>query len=224
MWVKVCANTSLDDALLAAEAGANAVGFVFAKSVRRVTVGQVRAITPRLPAGIEKIGVFVDASLNELITAIQDCGLTGVQLYSGCESDAAARLRERFPAPRLRIVKVIHFQQGLETELRVAQADPAVDAVLVDSRTATLMGGTGVRFDWQAARRSLADLPLRLVLAGGLNAKNVGEAIAVLRPWGVDVASGVESSPGKKDPAKVRTFIENARIAGHKLKSTAIEA
>ncbi|HET8637461.1 MAG TPA: phosphoribosylanthranilate isomerase, partial [Acidobacteriaceae bacterium] len=93
MWIKVCANTSLEDALLAAEAGANAVGFVFAESVRRVTPAQVRAITPHLPESVEKIGVFVNASQNDLIAAIQDCGLTGVQLHSGCEPGAAARLR-----------------------------------------------------------------------------------------------------------------------------------
>jgi len=217
MWIKICANTSLDDALMAAEAGANAVGFVFAKSVRRVTPAQVRAITPHLPESLEKIGVFVNASLNDLVAAVQDCGLTGVQLHSGCESDAAPRLRERFSSQHLHILKVVHFQQGLEVELRLAQADQAVDAVLVDSRTAKLLGGTGVTFDWKAARRSFAKLPLRIIVAGGLNLNNVGEAINVLRPWGVDVASGVESAPGKKDPAKVRAFIENARIAAMRL-------
>ncbi|MFZ0661825.1 MAG: phosphoribosylanthranilate isomerase [Acidobacteriaceae bacterium] len=224
MWVKVCANTSLEDARMAAEAGANAVGFVFAESVRRVTVAQVRAITPHLPENIEKIGIFVDASLNDLIAAIRDCGLTGVQFHSGCESDVAARLRERFPPQRLRILNVIHFQRGVAMEMRVAQADQAVDAVVVDSRTAKLVGGTGIRFDWQAARGSFAGSPLRLVVAGGLNPENVGEAIAALRPWGVDVASGVEAAPGKKDAARVRAFVENARIAAHKLGPAAVEA
>lgn len=213
MWIKICANTSLEDALLAAEASADAVGFVFAESVRRVTPAQVRAIIPHLPAEVEKIGVFVDASLNALIAAVQDCGLTGVQLHSGCEADAASRLRERFSSQRLRILKVVHFQQGLEAELRVARADGAIDAVLVDSRTATLLGGTGVPFDWKAARGKVDGSQLRIIVAGGLNPENVGEAISVLRPWGVDVASGVESAPGKKDLAKVRAFIDNARIA-----------
>lgn len=218
MWIKVCANTSLEDALVAAEAGANAVGFVFAESVRRVTRAQVRAITPHLPESLEKIGVFVNASLNDLVAAVQDCGLTGVQLHSGCESDAAPRLREHFSSQPLHILKVVHFQQGLEVELRVAQADQAIDAVLVDSRTAKLLGGTGIPFDWKAARKSFAKLPLRIVVAGGLNPDNVGKAITLLRPWGVDVASGVESNPGKKDAAKVRAFVENARIAARKFK------
>ena len=227
MWIKVCANTSLEDALVAAEAGANAVGFVFAESVRRVTPAQVRAITPHLPESVEKIGVFVNASQDDLIAAIQDCGLTGVQLHSGCEPGAAARLRERF-SERLRILKVIHFQAGVEADLKVLQSEKAVDAVLVDSRTAvlmdsgvsTLLGGTGIRFDWQSARGIFARSPLRKIVAGGLNPQNIGEAIKVLRPWGVDVASGVESAPGKKDPAKIRAFVENARIAAMRLPAT----
>jgi phosphoribosylanthranilate isomerase len=218
MWVKICANTSLEDALLAAEAGANAVGFVFAESARRVTRAQVRGIMPHLPASLEKIGVFVDAGFDELAAAIEECGLTGVQLHSGCEAGAAARLRERFSSRQLRILKVIHFQQGLEAELRAAQADTAIDEVLVDSRTATLLGGTGIRFNWQAARGSFLGSRLLLIAAGGLNPENVGEVIATLQPWGVDVASGVEAAPGKKDAAKVRAFVENARITARKLK------
>jgi phosphoribosylanthranilate isomerase len=218
MWVKICANTSLEDALMAADAGADAVGFVLAESVRRVSVEEVRAITPSLPASLEKIGVFVDADFDELAAAIEECGLTGVQVHSGCEARAAARLRERFSQQRLRILKVIHFQQGLEAELRAAQADQAIDAVLIDSRTATLLGGTGLRFDWQAARGSFAGMQLRMVAAGGLSPENVGEAIATLQPWGVDVASGVEAAPGKKDAAKVRAFVNQARITSRELR------
>jgi phosphoribosylanthranilate isomerase len=218
MWVKICANTSLEDALLAAEAGADAVGFVFAESVRRVTREQVRGITPHLPAGLERIGVFEESSFNEVSAAIEECGLTGVQLYSGCEARVVMRLRKRFPDKYLRILKVIHFEQGLEAELRVAQADEGIDAVLIDSRSATLLGGTGRRFDWQAVRGSFAGSRLRMVVAGGLNPENVGEAIATLQPWGVDVASGVEAAPGKKDAAKVRAFVERARTSARKLK------
>ena len=218
MWVKICANTSLEDALLAAEAGADAVGFVFAESVRRVTPAQVREIISHLPTNLEKIGVFVDASFGELAAAVEECGLTGVQLHSGCEAGATMRLRGRFSERQLRILKVIHFEQGLEAELKVAQADQAIDAVLIDSKTATLLGGTGVHFDWQAAHGSFAGSALRMIAAGGLNPENVSEAIATLQPWGVDVASGVEAMPGKKDAAKVRAFVENARIAARRVK------
>jgi phosphoribosylanthranilate isomerase len=219
MWVKICANTSLEDALLAAEAGADAVGFVFAESARRVTVEQVAGITPQLPVGVEKYGVFVDAGFNELVRAVEACGLTGLQLHSAGDPELAGRLREHFGSG-LRILQVIHYQQGLEEQLRGAQSNPAIDGALVDSRTATLLGGTGQSYDWQAASRSFvaSAAGLRLIVAGGLNPGNVGEAIATLRPWGVDVASGVEALPGKKDPAKVRAFVENARIAAHRAK------
>lgn len=217
MWVKVCANTSLKDAQMAVDAGADAVGFVFAESSRRVTVEEVAEIAPRLPEGVEKIGVFVDASLDALTAAIEACGLTGVQLHTASDATISARLRERYGRERLRILKVIHFQQGLGAELRGAEADAAIDGVLVDSRTATMLGGTGIRFDWAAARGSFAGARLRLIAAGGLNPENVAEAIATLRPWGVDVASGVEERPGKKDATKVRTFVANARAAARQV-------
>jgi phosphoribosylanthranilate isomerase len=218
MWVKVCANTSLEDAQLAATAGADAVGFVFAESVRRVSVEQVRAITSHLPEAVAKYGVFVDAGVEEIAATIKECGLTGVQLHASQDAALARNLRELFPAvdgrARLGIVRVIHYGGDLAERLHEAQQDDAIDAVLVDSRTATLLGGTGQRFDWQQARGNLACVAgLRLVVAGGLNPDNVAEAVETLRPWGVDVATGVEASPGKKDPAKVRAFIENARIA-----------
>jgi phosphoribosylanthranilate isomerase len=218
MWIKICANTNIEDAQLAASAGADAVGFVFAESVRRVTAEQVRAITPHLPAAVGKYGVFVDAGVEEIAATIKECGLTGVQLHASQDAALARKLRERFPI-NLGIVCVIHYGADLAERLHEAQRDDAIDAVLVDSRTATLLGGTGQRFDWQQARGKFsraAHLPL--IVAGGLNPDNVAEAVETLRPWGVDVATGVEVSPGKKDPAKMRAFIENARIAAGKAK------
>lgn len=222
MWIKICATTNLQDALLAAEAGANAVGFVFAESKRRVTVEEAARITPYLPARIEKIGVFVDTGYDELVKTVEAAQLTGLQIHSIGEARLTARLRQRFGGG-FRITQVVHYQQGLEEQLRQAQRDPASDGVVIDSRTPTLLGGTGQRYDWQAARGSLASAAsgLRLIVAGGLNPENVGEAIATLHPWGVDVASGVESAPGKKDPEKVRAFVENARIAANRLQTSA---
>jgi phosphoribosylanthranilate isomerase len=219
LWIKICGNTSLGDALLAAEAGADAVGFVFAPSSRRVTAEQVAAIVPHLPATVEKIGVFVDAALEEIVSTVHACGLTGVQLHFDADPDLPARLRERL-GPELRILLVIRF--GAETAAQCAAQiaeharNPNVDAVLVDSRINAAVGGTGKTFDWAAARRALfenAEARKRLVAAGGLNPANVAEAIAVLRPWGVDVASGVEAAPGRKDAAKVREFVRRARAA-----------
>ena len=214
LWVKICANTSLKDALLAANAGANAVGFVFAPSPRRVTVEQVAAIVPGLPESIEKIGVFVDATVEEIAAAVRTCGLTGVQLHSDAGADAAASLRAEFGSG-LRTLRVVHFGADA-AELVVEYAtDANVDGVLVDSRTATAVGGTGIAFDWNEARRTVFGETggTKMVAAGGLNPENVAEAIAMLRPWGVDVASGVEARPGKKDPTKVRAFVDNARKA-----------
>lgn len=207
IWVKICANTSLADAMLAADAGADAVGFVFAASPRQVSVPQVAGITAALPGSIEKIGVFVDASFEEIEKAVRICGLTGVQIHSGGAADLAGRLRERFGA-ELRIVRVLHF--GSE-ELAPIDADGAIDAVLVDSRTLTAVGGTGTSYDWNAAAPLFREAGVKLIAAGGLTPANVPEAIRKLRPWGVDVASGVELSPGHKDPEKVKSFVRNAR-------------
>lgn len=224
MWIKICGNTNLEDAQLAVDAGADAVGFIFAESARRVTADRVRTITTKLPASIGKYGVFVDPSLDELIHAVEESGLTGIQLHRSHDPALPLKLREHFAGKAvhngLSIFKVIHYQQDLAEHLKAAQADDAIDAVLVDSRTATMLGGTGQRYDWQAASRSFLEAAprLKLIAAGGLNPGNVAEAIATLRPWGVDVVTGVEASPGKKDPARVREFVSNARIAAHKAK------
>jgi phosphoribosylanthranilate isomerase len=219
LWVKVCGNTSLGDALLAVEAGADALGFVFAPSPRRVTVAQVAEIVPHLPPAVEKIGVFVDAALDEIYTTVRACGLTGVQLHSEAGSDLPQKLRERL-GPQLRILRVVHFDDrtadSIMEELAQHVLNPHIHAVLVDSRSATAVGGTGVTFNWELASVTLfqdTEAGERLIAAGGLNPANVAEAITMLHPWGVDVASGVEAAPGKKDPAKVWEFVSRARAA-----------
>jgi phosphoribosylanthranilate isomerase len=218
LWIKICGNTSLEDALLAVEAGADAVGFVFAPSPRQVTVSEAAAIGLLLPAAVEKIGVFVDAGAEEIYATVRAGGLTGVQLHFEARPELPARLRELL-GPELRILRVVRF--GAETagqhaaQIAEHARNPHVDAVLVDSRTASAVGGTGVAFDWAEARRTVfGDAGrLKLVAAGGLNPGNVAEAIATLRPWGVDVVSGVESAPGRKDADKVREFVAWARAA-----------
>jgi phosphoribosylanthranilate isomerase len=212
MWIKICGNTNLEDAQLAAEAGADAVGFVFAESPRRVTAAQVGAITPHLPAALEKYGVFVDASFEEIVQTVADSGLTGVQLHASQDPLLQTRLREHF-GPALKILRVIHYAQDLEAQLSAIRQDHAIDGVLIDSRTATAVGGTGTRFDWQAARHSFSVSHLKLIAAGGLSPENVAEAIHTLQPWGVDVVSGVEKSPGRKDSARVKAFVNAAKAA-----------
>jgi phosphoribosylanthranilate isomerase len=214
LWIKICANTSQADAELAAEAGADAVGFVFAPSPRRVTAEQVAKIVPHLPAAIEKIGVFVDAAFEEIAATVEAAGLTGVQLHFDARPALPARLRERF-GPALRILGVVHFDTAAGERMAAIARDANFDALLVDSRTAEAVGGTGQAYDWDTARRSIFGSAgqKKLVAAGGLTPENVAEAIATLRPWGVDVVSGVEAAPGRKDAAKVRAFIEGARTA-----------
>jgi phosphoribosylanthranilate isomerase len=237
IWIKICGNTSLDDARQAVEAGADAVGFVFAPSPRQVTGAQAAAIVPHLPASVEKIGVFVGADLEAIEAVVSEAGLTGVQLHFAADPELPEELHSRL-GRALRVMRVLHFDvdhlAGISTQLADYARDPHVDAVLVDSRTATAVGGTGVAFDWPAARLTLFHGPAihesalhgraplgpglhgpqtRLVAAGGLNAGNVAEAIGVLGPWGVDVVSGVEAAPGRKDPRKVKDFVERARAA-----------
>jgi phosphoribosylanthranilate isomerase len=219
IWVKICGSTSLNDAQLAGEAGADAVGFVFAPSPRRVTAAQVAAIVPQLPQKLEKIGVFVNAGLDEIYSTVRMCGLTGVQLHSEAGPGVPGRLRERLGS-ELRILRVVHFSPGAAELVaeQIAQhtRNRDVDGVLVDSRTPTAVGGTGVSFDWATARETFlqnAEARKRLIAAGGLSPENVAEAIAILRPWGVDVASGVEAAPGRKDPDKIREFVARAREA-----------
>jgi phosphoribosylanthranilate isomerase len=216
LWIKICGHTCLADARLAVEAGADAVGFVLAPSPRRITVPEVASIVSHLATPVEKIGVFVDAEFEQIESAVRDCGLTGVQLHFAADRALPARLRERF-GPTLRILHVLHFEAGagdaLTRQLSEYVRTPSIDGVLVDSRSGSAVGGTGLTFDWVEARRTIFSVQgkLKLVAAGGLNPSNVARAIATLDPWGVDVASGVEQSPGRKDPVKVRAFIERAR-------------
>jgi phosphoribosylanthranilate isomerase len=214
MWVKICGNTSLADAQFAVDAGADALGFVFAPSPRHVTPERVVAITPQLPVGIEKIGVFVDSPLDEIASTIRLSRLTGVQLHSASGREVTAKLRADF-GPGLRILRVVHFGPEAQHQADALTDDPNTDAILVDSRTATAVGGTGIAFDWTAASKTIFQnaQALKRIAAGGLNPENVAEAIATLAPWGVDVVTGVESSPGHKDRAKVFAFVANARAA-----------
>jgi len=218
VWIKICGNTSLADARLAVDAGADAVGFVFAPSPRNVTVSEVAAIVAHLPASVEKIGVFVDAGFEDIYATVRLCGLTGVQLHFEAAAGLPAKIHDRLGSP-LRILRVVHFEDGAAARIseQIAEhaCDPHVDGVLVDSRTAKAVGGTGVAFNWAAARKAVFRNvgELKLIAAGGLNPANVSKAIATLKPWGVDVVSGVETSPGRKDPEKVRAFVAKARAA-----------
>jgi phosphoribosylanthranilate isomerase len=220
MWIKICGNTSLEDARFAAESGAHAVGFVFAPSPRQVEPNLVSKITQQLPAQLEKYGVFVDAGFDEIVSTVAECGLTGVQIHRSSDESLLSRLRRHFAIlpRRISILRVLHYKDHdpvFDQQLTELGRNDALDGVLVDSSTTRAVGGTGTTFNWLEARNSFlrAAPHLRLIAAGGLAPENVKQAIQILRPWGVDVVSGVESAPGKKDPARVQAFIRSAQEA-----------
>jgi len=219
-WIKICGTTNLEDALAAAEAGANALGFVFAPSPRRIRPRDAAAITAALPSSVEKIGVFVNQSVEWVLDTVQKAGLTGVQLHGQEDGGFARRLRDHGGA-QLRLVKAVSMSEVGEAKgksFAVAMGEGAArifSALLLDSGSGGRRGGTGATFDWQEAApmARLLGKKFPLIVAGGLNAGNVAKALRTFQPWGVDVVSGVEQAPGKKDPAKLRAFIALVRAA-----------
>jgi phosphoribosylanthranilate isomerase len=214
-WIKICGTTNLEDALVAAEAGADALGFIFAESPRRIVPEQAREIIAELPAKIEKVGVFVNPSL-EYLRQIAQTGITRVQLQ-GDEDEAFVRAVGE-SLPLLRLTKTIQANEHLRESLQALNGSIRMDSILLDSGSAAQRGGTGKVFDWQAAKDAIAQsgLKLRLIIAGGLDPENVGEALKLFRPWGVDVVSGVESRLGRKDADKIKNFISAVRAAEEK--------
>ena len=220
MWIKICANTNLEDAQLAAELGADAVGFVFAPSARQVTAAQVSEITPHLPEGLECVGVFPALKAEEIANAAQESGLNTVQLHGGVSLELIRQLDEIFNG-QVRLIQTVHWDVDagdrsatlLAQQLKQIAAEGLVNRVLIDSKVGAATGGTGVPFDWNAARTAVeeAGAGLKLIAAGGLRSDNVADAILHLSPWGVDVASGVEEKPGRKSREKLIAFINAAR-------------
>ncbi len=210
--VKICGLTNLDDALAAAEAGADLLGFIFYdKSPRNVDARTVAAIISTLrnvsPAtfhlSLRTVGVFVNPSLEQVVRTLDYCGLDLAQLHGEEAPELLAALPGRaFKALRPR------------DEAEAASHGPDL---LVDAYHPTLRGGAGQTGDWSLAANLAGQH--RLLLAGGLTPANVAEAIAQVRPWGVDVASGVEAAPGRKDPSRVRAFIAAAQ-AGKRQQAT----
>ena len=236
-WVKICGMTNLEDALVAVEAGADAVGFVFyEKSPRCVSVEAAREIVEKLPESVEKIGVFVGPGEDPFLFLLQ-AGLTGMQFYISGEGGAGSNSRNKAMGrdclpPRFRNLmafsmslfdeNVSEVERALtgfaDSKKRIPESlsipDGILDTFLIDSGNLHQPGGTGHTFDWKKAQglaEGMRNNGLKLVVAGGLTPENVGEAITILQPWGVDVASGVELRPGKKDPEKVRAFVRAVR-------------
>ena len=201
MFVKICGTTSEDDALLAVAMGADAVGFIFAPSPRQMALDRVRDIVRRLPSDVLSVGVFRNELASRVVKMTSDARLGAAQLHGHESPEDTAWVAERVPVT----IKV--FPPGHEGLQHLG--DYGVGAVMIDNERP----GSGEVFDWSLAEGA----PLaghRLILAGGLDAGNVAGAIRRVRPWGVDVATGVESRPGRKDPARLRAFIEAAKATG----------
>jgi phosphoribosylanthranilate isomerase len=200
VFVKICGITNEEDALLATALDADAVGFVFAPSRRQVTPDLARDIVRRLPHEIVTVGVFRNERPERVVEIASRIGLHGVQLHGREPLTEVRWVRER-------VSFVIQAFAAGDPALATAANGPA-DVVLVDSPNP----GSGRVFDWSLAEGAPGGV--RLLLAGGLTPENVGEAIRRVRPWGVDVSTGVEAAPGRKDPRKMRRFVEVAREAG----------
>lgn len=201
--VKVCGITRAEDAALAADLGASAVGFVFwPESPRHVAPAVAAAIARTLPADVAPVGVFVDPTRDEVRTVAARVGLAAVQLHG----DEPATLCDGLP---YRVMKAVAVD-GEAASGRVDQV-PAEVTVLLDAHDPVRRGGTGCTVDWTLAASIAARR--RIFLAGGLRPENVGEALRVVRPYGIDVSSGVEAEPGRKDPGRLRAFFERVRCA-----------
>jgi phosphoribosylanthranilate isomerase len=199
--IKICGITNIEDALLAAELGADALGFIFyAKSPRHVAPEAARQIIAQLPPFVAAVGVFVDEAAAVVQELAAQAGLDWVQLH-GQESPEYCRNLGR------KVIKGFRIKD--EGSLRLlADYQGVVQALLLDTYKKGQVGGTGEIFDWHWARK--AKKYGHIILAGGLNPENVAQAIATALPAAVDAASGTEAAPGKKDPAKLRAFFEAA--------------
>ena len=198
--IKVCGTTNLKDALFAVDSGADAIGFIFyKKSPRCILQKDAKDIVAKLPPFVETVGVFVNETSDRVNRIAEQCKLTAIQLH-GDESPAFCRRIKR------RVIKAFRVK---DTNSFKGMADYDVSGFLLDSYNEESKGGTGKTFDWNLALRAKKQGPV--ILAGGLNPYNVYTAIHRVKPYGVDVCSGVEKSPGIKDSVKIDEFIKSVR-------------
>ena len=206
--VKICGITSAADAQAAIEAGANLIGFNFySKSPRQISEGEAAEIRSKLPKKVKAVGIFVNWLPADVITLRSSVKLDAVQLHGDETPETVAEI-----APVVPVIKAFR----VEPEFPITALDEysRVFAFLFDAAHTGQYGGTGRTTDWDVARR--ASLKHRIILAGGLKVENVAAAVRIVRPYGIDVASGVESSPGKKDHDLLREFIKEVRRAERK--------
>jgi len=200
-WIKICGITNIEDGLEAASLGVDALGFIFAPSPRKIDPLIAREIIRRLPSSILKVGVFVNEIPSRVEETAAYCGLSGLQLHG----EESLEDCQKFS---LRVIKALRIKNPESIEEMTQY--PGV-SILLDTYSPIQTGGTGNPFPWEIARK--AKEKGDFILAGGLNPANVNEAIQKVRPWGVDVCSGVEIVPGKKDPQKMNDFVKEVRKA-----------
>ncbi|MDP6144423.1 MAG: phosphoribosylanthranilate isomerase [Acidimicrobiales bacterium] len=203
MFVKICGITNEEDALLSVAVGADAVGFVFAPSQRKIAVSRVADIVRRLPPDVMTVGVFKDELPDRIIKVMNETGLMAAQLHGVESTSHVMKVKEE--------VRTVFKAVTAGSEAFYSAEDFKADAILVDSE----IPGAGEIFDWQMAENAPPGVPL--ILAGGLTPDNVTQGIQKVKPWGVDVSSGVERSPGVKDPILVRAFVQTAKKVGREL-------
>jgi phosphoribosylanthranilate isomerase len=203
--VKICGITRLDDALLATELGAAALGFVFwRKSPRTIDADLAAAISEQLPAHVSTVGVFVDQPVDEIREVAAAARLSAIQLHGDEPLDYAQQLLQP-------VIKAVPVDPQFVPES--LDAIPAEITVLLDARDPIRRGGTGRTIDWTLARRAAERR--RLFLSGGLTPENIRDAVTQVRPYGVDLSSGVESAPGVKDKGRLRAFFGALRDSDH---------
>jgi len=201
--VKICGITNAADALAAVEAGANLLGFNFyEKSARYLTESAAAKIRAQLSGNVESVGIFVNASAADIAALCNSLKLHAAQVHGDEPPEAVAELARSVP-----VIKA--FRVEPEFSLKTLDEYGDAFAFLFDAATTGQYGGTGRTTDWDVARRAAKDH--RIILAGGLKVENVAAAVRIVRPYGIDVASGVESKPGKKDHGRLREFIQEVR-------------
>jgi len=206
--VKICGITNAADALAAIDAGANLLGFNFyEQSQRFIAESEAAKIRPQLPKKVEAVGIFVNAPPAHVTALHKSLKLDAAQLHGDETPEAVTKIANLLP-----VIKAFR----VEPDFRLETLDEfsAAFAFLFDAASAGQYGGTGRTTDWDVARR--AALGRRIILAGGLKVENVAAAVRIVRPYGIDVASGVESKPGKKDHGRLREFIQEVRRAERK--------
>jgi len=201
--IKICGIKTLSDAKFAVDYGADAIGFVFAESIRNISKEKARTIVRKLPPFVTTVGLFVNDTAENIEAICRFCGLDAIQLHG---NERPALLNKLNKLKDFKTIKAFRIQNEKDI-IPIKKYKP--DAILLDGYSENKMGGTGTSFDWKIVKRLRTSIPV--IVAGGLTHLNVSQAIRIVNPYAVDVSSGVESSPGKKDKKLIKKFIDAAK-------------